>query len=98
MFSGNSLAAMVELSQDVAFREMEGESVLLDLASGTYFRLNEVGTRLWTLLGQDGSLEKAAAALQEEYEVSPEKLQADLVGLLGQMQEKGLVRVVSRAS
>ena len=43
----------VELRDEVAFRELNGEGVLLDLVSGTYFGLNEVGARLWTLLSQN---------------------------------------------
>ncbi len=89
---------MVELSEDVAFREMNGESVLLDLASGTYFGLNEVGTRLWTLLGQDSSLERAAATLRNEYDVAPEKLEADVLRMLTELQGKGLLRISSGTS
>jgi hypothetical protein len=83
----------IELSEEVAFRELSGESVLLDLASGTYFGLNEVGTRLWSLLSQDSSLENAIEALQREFEVSPEQLRSDQQKLLGELQAKGLVEI-----
>ena len=44
-------------SPDVVFRDLEGEAVILDLASGTYFGLNDVGTRVWRLVdeGRDAS-------------------------------------------
>lgn len=84
----------IELSEEVAFRELSGQGVLLDLATGMYFGLNEVGTRLWTLLAEDDSLEKATAALQCEFDVVPEVLQADVNQLLREMQGKGLVQIV----
>lgn len=87
-------AVRVELSEDVAFRELSGQAVLLDLASGIYFGLNEVGTRLWELLAQNDSLDLAENALQKEFEVSPEVLKADVEQLLQQMQSKGLLQVI----
>ena len=88
------LAARIELSEDVAFRELDGASVLLDLASGTYFGLNQVGTRLWALLAQDGSLDHATDALLREFEVPADVLRADVDALVKQMQAKGLVQVI----
>ena len=87
-------ASRIELSADVAFREMSGESVLLDLASGTYFGLNEVGTRLWTLLSKDESLATATAALLQEFEVPRETLLADVHKIVMEMQSKGLLRII----
>lgn len=84
----------IELSEEVAFRELSGQGVLLDLASGMYFGLNEVGARLWALLAEDGSLDHAAQRLEREFDVAPDVLRADLSQLLGEMQAKGLVRVV----
>ena len=84
----------VEMSEDVAFRELNGEAVLLDLTSGTYFGLNEVGTRLWTLLARDGSLNRAIEALLGEFEVSAEALRADVDRLMAELNGKGLVRII----
>ena len=47
-------------SPDVVFRDLEGEAVILDLASGTYFGLNEVGTRVWRMVdeGRDAAADR----------------------------------------
>ena len=87
-------AVRVELSDDVAFRELSGQGVLLDLASGTYFGLNEVGTRLWELLSQNDSLDSAANVLEQEFEVSADVLRNDIEQLLQQMQSKGLLQII----
>lgn len=90
-----SLKEFITINQDVVFRELEGEAVILNLETGTYFGLNDVGTRIWNLMHTHGSLQKVAEIMQEEYEVPREVLERDLLGLVGRLSEKGLVSVAS---
>lgn len=83
----------VTISQDVVFRELDGEAVILNLQTGTYFGLDEVGTRIWNLIHRHGSLRQAFETLLEEYQVAPEVLEGDLFRLVGELCEKGLVNV-----
>ena len=48
---------------------LDGEAVLLDLASGTYFGLDAVGTRIWELLDQRQPLAAILDAILDEYDV-----------------------------
>lgn len=89
-----SLKDTVEVSGNAIFRELDGEAVILDLDSGTYFGLNSSGTRMWNLLVQQhGTLQRVLEALEKEYEAAPETLRDDLLQLVRQLQQKGLVRV-----
>ena len=74
-------------------QEVGGEAVLLDLKSETYFGLDSVGTRIWQLVERDGELKAIHAVLLAEYEVSAERLEDDLLKLVAQLAEKGLVTV-----
>lgn len=67
------------------------ESVLLDLRSERYFGLNAVGTRVWQLLGQDPSLEAAHQVLLQEYEVAADQLASDVLTLVRQLADAGLL-------
>lgn len=89
-----SLESVVAISPDAVSRELDGEAVILELASGTYFGLNDVGTRIWALIGERRSLRQVFEALRQEYDVQPEALERDLVELVERMREKGLVDVV----
>lgn len=89
-----SLESVVVVSPDAVSRELDGEAVILELASGTYFGLNDVGTRIWALIGERRSLRQVFEALRQEYDVQPEALERDLVELVERMREKGLVDVV----
>jgi hypothetical protein len=74
-------------------QELEGESVLLNLKSERYFGLDEVGTRMWALLSQSGSIHQAYDALRAEYDVEPEVLHRDLLQLIDKLIEHGLVEI-----
>ena len=83
----------VSVAPDVLMRELEGEAVLLNLDSETYFGLDEIGTTMWTTLATSATLESAYCALLEIYDADPERLRADLLDFVGQLAEAGLVDV-----
>jgi hypothetical protein len=87
-----SLDRSVRLAEDVVFRELEGETVILNLESGTYFGLDPVGTRIWQLCQEHGSLRLVWQVMQDEFEASADDLQADLLSFIDELSAKGLVR------
>lgn len=89
----SNLSTKVRVSEQVVFRDLDGEAVLLDLKSGRYFGLDEVGTRVWTLLVEGLDLEGVKAALLREYEVDPERLEGDILELVGVLASNGLVAI-----
>ena len=86
-----TLASSLRVGEDVVFRELDGEAVILNLASGAYFGLDQVGTRIWQLIEQHGGLRDVLARLREEYDAAPDVLEHDLVDLATQLAAKGLV-------
>lgn len=84
---------IVTLSAEVLFQEVGNEAVLLDLKSERYFGLDEVGTRVWQLMQESGELEALFKVLLAEYDVRPERLQADLDDLLARLEEAGLIQI-----
>ena len=86
----------ITLSDDVISQEVSGETVLLDLASENYFGLDEVGTRIWQLIKENGDLELVVKTLLEEYDVTEEALTADLDALLGEISKLGLIKIEAR--
>jgi hypothetical protein len=88
-----SLDATVSQNPEVVSREVEGELVLLDLESATYFGLNQVGSRIWALAGELGSLRKVCEAMEREYAVPREQLERDVLSLARELRHKGLLVV-----
>ena len=88
-----NLNQSVTLSPDALLQEVAGETVILDLASETYFGLDEVGTRIWQLLEEHGRLQPVFDALLQEYEVEASQLAEDMTNLLARLQEAGLIEM-----
>lgn len=80
-------------SSAVVFCEVEGGAVLLSTASETYYGLNPVGARIWSLLPPArGSFEEMCETLAVEYpEVDAAVLAADTLALLASLRASNLV-------
>ncbi len=81
---------------DVVVRDLGGEAVVLDLATGTYFGLNDVGTRIWQLMDQQKTLVEVAAVLEHEFDAPVDRLEADLRAFVDRLVAKGLLRPAER--
>ncbi len=86
-----NLNQTVTISDQVISQEVSGETVLLDLESESYFGLDEVGTRVWQLLNEDGNLQYVLDTMLEEFEVDKDTLESDLSELLNNLQTAGLI-------
>ena len=78
-------------SPEVVSRVLDGEAVLLDLASGKYLGLNAVATRTWELIGAGKTLGEVRSALLDEFDVARDVLDRDLTELLEMMRVRGLI-------
>jgi len=87
----NLFSARVRIVEDVVFRPVGDESVLLNLNTGEYLGLNASGTRVWSILTTASSVQTAYDALLQEYDVEPPQLRADLAEFIGQLRDKHLI-------
>ena len=81
----------VRPSADVIFRDLDGEAVLLDFASGRYFGLNPVGTRVWMLLDGGSTVDGVVGAISAEFEADPDEVIRDVDEVLGELMARGLL-------
>jgi hypothetical protein len=88
-----TLQSTIHIPKDVLFREIAGEAVILNVATGIYYGLNDVGTRMWQLLAEHGCLDPAYQTLLSEYDVPSDQLQADLFKLVDDLSAKGLLQL-----
>jgi len=79
------------VSEDVIFRELENEAVLLDLSSGRYYGLNLVGTRVWTLLSGGTTIDAIVETLAAEFDADAARIAEDVGELLADLTARGLV-------
>ena len=81
----------ITISEEALSQEVNGETVILDLKSESYFGLDEVGTRVWQLLQEHGDLQKVFDAMLEEFDVDANTLASDMKNLVDDLIEKGLI-------
>ena len=71
--------------------ELGGEAVLLNLDTGVYYGLDTVGTRIWKLLQQPRSIAELRDVIIDEFDVDPDRCEADLGPFVDSLNSYGLV-------
>jgi hypothetical protein len=85
--------AVIRPAAEAVSCELAGETVILEMASGRYYALDPIGTRVWQLLQTVSTAESLCERLVEEYEVDAATCRRDLAVLVKQMAENGLVSI-----
>ena len=88
-----SFSNRVNVPDNVLFRQLEEESVILHLNTESYYGLDDVGTRMWTVLTGSETIQAAFETLTAEYDAEPEVLQKDLTGLIENLLDKELLEL-----
>jgi hypothetical protein len=86
------LTQRIIIPKEVMSRQVGDELVILDLASGIYFGLDAIGTRIWQLLQEGKPLAQICDVMTGEYDVSTGQMQEDLLRLVAELHARGLVR------
>lgn len=68
----------IRRSPDVVWAELDGELVLLDLRTGSYYGLNRVGADIWRLLAQGCTAETILSHLVADYDIGADQVRWDL--------------------
>lgn len=87
-----TLHQQFQVSDDVIGREVAGEMVLLDLASGQYFGLDPVGSLIWERLSEGPCvLSDLCDAVEAAFDAPRAQIESDMLALFAQLSEKQLV-------
>lgn len=85
--------SVVVVSRDQMASDIAGETVILGLSAGRYYGLDAVGARIWQLIQTPKAVADVRRIIVGEYEVDPDRCEADLLQLLEHMLAAGLVEV-----
>ena len=73
---------------------VDGEALLLHLPSGDYFSLDPVGTDVWEHIDGTRTVGELAELVCDEYVVDRDQAVADVLRLVEQMADEGLLELV----
>ncbi len=88
-----SFSDRVTVPEAVLISNLQEESVMLNLDNERYYGLDDVGTRMYSVLTSSESIEAAYELLVREYKVEGEVLRSDLLLLVDKLLEQGLVEI-----
>ncbi len=79
------------IPQQVMARQVGDETVILNLESGTYYGMDQVGTRIWQLMTEGKTFSEICDMAQVEYDVERQVLKQDVLKLSRELLDQGLI-------
>jgi ACT domain-containing protein len=91
-----SLNAIYAPSEDVVAREVQGEFIIIPIASGigeedNIFTLNEFGRAIWDKLDSKKSLKEVVSSLCLRFDASGREIKEDVLGLVKELLKKKIL-------
>lgn len=78
-------------SEDVMWREVDGQAIILDLRSSCYLRTNDTGARLWGQLQEDREIGELTSILVSESGIDELQARQDIEQFITELRENGLL-------
>ena len=73
--------------------DVHGEVVALDIEKGQCYGLDSIGTEVWRLLEQQTSVAEICSNLASRYDVDEQTCRADVLKLVSELNDEGLLVV-----
>ena len=82
----------IEKNEMIVTTDMEdGEVVCLDVTTGEYFGLKDLGLEIWNMLSGINDENAIVAKLMEEYDAPEEQIRTDTREYLAELCQNGLI-------
>jgi hypothetical protein len=85
--SGN----LVINSSQLMHETIDGETIVINVATGTYYSLDPVGSQIWQAIELGASFNEVIDFLVDRYDAPREQVEAGVTDLLAQLREEELV-------
>mgnify|MGYP006297143657 CR=1 FL=1 len=87
-------SSTVQRNNEVFANEIDGEVVMMNIQTGKYYGLDDVGTRIWEMMKEEIQVQQIIRQLLKEYHVSEQECAQDVMQLLSDLEQNQLIRVV----
>jgi len=86
--------SVVRVSSNQVYSRLGDEVAILELDRGVYYGLNDTGSFLWNLMKKPVRVNEMRAALVEEFDVDADTAEKDLLRVLADLRDAGLIEHV----
>jgi Coenzyme PQQ synthesis protein D (PqqD) len=73
--------------------DLSGEAVILNLNSGMYYGIDEIGALIWAALEEPRTLEYLRETILRDYQIDKETCDRDVIAFLADMNAAGLIEI-----
>ena len=89
---------IVRRTQVMMSADLGEETVMMDIEKGHYYRLDEVGSRIWALVERPVSIRHLCEQLVSEYEIPLERCEQEVLDFLDSLVYHDIVEIVGDAA
>lgn len=75
----------------LAFRELAGEVIVIDLEKSVFYSLNPVGSLIWQCCDGQTAVAQIVDRIVDEFEVDPATAEADCQAWLADLTQQGII-------
>jgi len=81
-----------KINDEILWREVDDEVVIVDPDRDDYFYLNSTGKEIWELINKGCSIEKIIEVVSNKYKEDREKIRKDIKKFIDNLRKKNILR------
>ena len=89
-----NLKTTVQASTKIVTSKLDDEVVMMSADKGTYYGLDDIGSRVWELLASPRTVSSVCYILVGEYDVTRDECEKDVLAWLNELADQNLVRII----
>jgi len=90
-----TVASVLVREKELAVADVDGRTVVLSLAAGSYFDFNRVATEIWDMLAEPCRVGEIFRRLSDQHDVDAATLARDVTPFLQTLVNEQLVQVLA---
>lgn len=84
-------------TSEVAAKVLDGEAILINLSTGTYYSIDKAGCKIWEMIEKGCNQKEITEAITALYDVPTEKAKTDVASLISELITENLIVVTGQS-
>ncbi|MCB4792840.1 MAG: PqqD family protein [Elusimicrobia bacterium] len=88
-----NLKSKIAFSENIVWREVDKEAVILNLYNNKYYTLNKMGTDIWKMFRDQNTVKDILDKIAEEYDVNIDGVAKDVEKIIKELCREELIEI-----